>query len=137
MANADTMVQEIVTLHHFFEDWFNARLPNTTAAFAHFADAMGDAFQIITPGGRRLDRAAIVDAVRAGYGQQMGLQIEVRNVAVLWHGAAVMFARYEEWQRASVSAAWRGRVSTVLMTWAEGRWQWQHVHETWLPEVSE
>ena len=53
-------VGEVVRLHEVIEGWTTGRLPETDAAFAGFADALGPDFIIINPEGSIETREHVV-----------------------------------------------------------------------------
>ena len=127
--------REIVELHQFFEDWFAGKLPDTDAAFARFADALHPDFHIIPPNGSVLDRAAILERLRAAHGRTANASppfvIEVRAVQRRSAVDGGVVLTYEEWQGAGTPT--EGRTSSVLMRRhdsAPNGLQWVHVHET-------
>lgn len=130
--------QEIVALHQFFEDWFNAKLPNSEATFARFADAMAPDFHIVSPSGALAPREAIVGSLRNAYGAQKGLRIWIENVTVGHIHGDIAIVMYEEWQQKGDDPP-LGRLSTVVFaadTAGPNGVIWLHVHETWLPSIS-
>lgn len=131
--------REIEDLHGFFEAWFSGSLPDTDAAFARFEGVLADDFAIIGPSGLELDRAAILERVRAGHGSHPagGFSIRIENARVRESTGARCLATYEEWQQSGDEV--RGRISTVLFgprSGAPNGIEWRHLQETWLPETS-
>ena len=124
---------EVVRLHRFFDEWFRGVLPDDDAAFAALENALADDFAIVTPGGDRLGRAALLAGLRARHGAARGTDfaIEVRGVASRPVADGLAVVEYEEWQRRD--GAWRGRRSTAVIAWDRPIPEWIRVHETWLP----
>jgi len=130
--------KEIVELHRFFEDWFVGRLDDDDGAYARFEAVMGEGFEIVSPDGRRTERAALVDRLRRAHGFQRGaeaiFEIRVKEVRPRSIGPGLYLVSYEEWHKSG--AGDRGRISTALLREREGTpngLEWLHVHETWLP----
>ncbi|GAB4518067.1 MAG: hypothetical protein OHK0046_25350 [Anaerolineae bacterium] len=125
--------QEIIDLHQFFEDWFNARLEQS--AFSRFADTMAAHFVIISPGGQLSERPALLDGLRAAYGQRPGLRIWIENIRLRHQQNTLLIVTYEEWQQHNDSPP-TARLSTVVFQQEAAMphgLMWLHVHETWLP----
>ena len=145
-AQEDTMEtrcrREIVELHQFFEDWFNAALAPTDESFGRFASVIADDFVMVTPGGSLVERAPLVAGLRASHGRWRGQEpvgrIWIENVRVhrILEGGDLAIATYEEWQEIAGEEI-RGRLSTVVLRvkeWAPNGLEWLHVHETWLSD---
>ena len=133
--------EEVLELHQFFQDWFNATLPPTDEAFRRFESVMAERFMIISPNGELTERAELVDRLRQAYGiwrrnSQPG-RIWIENLQVRHTVGAQAMVLYEEWQEIEGEA--RGRLSTAILQRLEGApngVEWLHVHETWLPDQS-
>jgi len=126
--------REIVALHDFFQQWYRGELEPMD--FARFERALEADFQIITPAGRLLPRADIIQAVRQQAGSDPAAVLEIRNVELVAAYPEIAVFRYEEWQ-SSAGVDPRGRLSTVVFRRrddAENGLGWRQVQETWLPE---
>lgn len=127
---------EIIALHTFFEDWFNARVPNTDESFARIEDALSSDFGIVSPEGRLVEREALLKGLRDSYGTRQGLRIWIENIQIRMGQGELWLATYEEWQGAGNES--KGRISTVVFIEdpaAPGGLRWKHVHETFPPDV--
>ncbi len=127
---------EVVELHRFFQDWFNAELPDDDASFDRFDGVLAEDFEIIGPNGSRTERAALIPALRSGHGRSAGepFTIEVRGVRSRTVGDGLVLVTYEEHQR--TGEEYRGWQSSALFRAREGLpngVEWLHVHETYLP----
>jgi len=130
---ADRCVAEINELHQFFEDWLTGTLPETDAAFERVERALGPGFRLIHPSGSWRSRGDVLKGLRAGYGGQPDLTIQIRDAQLVDEGEELLLATYEEWQEAGDSSD--GRLSTVLFRRAEegpNGLRWIHVQETWI-----
>jgi hypothetical protein len=131
---------EVTELHRFFQDWFNGAIPDDDETFARFAGVMDAGFVIVTPEGRTVERAALVEGLRGAHGRwrQEGKdpgRIWIDKVDVRHEGDGLTAVTYEEWQK--FDGRVRGRISTALLRANSGTpngIEWLHVHETWLPE---
>lgn len=134
--------REIEELHLFFQEWFEATVPDDETTFARVAGALAEDFELISPDGRRRDREAILASIREGYGEHAGegreFRIEIHDVRlrfVLDDGALVT---YEEWQTSDGSenrrlgSAWFRKADE-----APRGVRWVHLHETALPLESD
>lgn len=131
--------KEIVQLHQFFEDWYHGRIENSDAAFSRMAGVMAEPFTIIFPSGSRRRREDTLRMVREGYGrwQDSANRIWIENVALRWQEDDVCLLTYEEWQE--TDGEMTARLSSVLFRGQAGtpnNLVWLHVHETWLPIIS-
>ena len=135
--------KEIVELHGFFQDWFNATIEPTDESFARFADVMAPGFSIIGPNGRTRELATLVEGLRGAHGswREPGSDapgsgsIRIENIRLQLIISSAALVTYEEWH--DVRGEVRGRASTVLFELQHGLPNgvaWHHVHETWLPE---
>ena len=135
----DRCRREVVELHRFFQDWFNAELANDAASYARFDGVLAEDFEIIGPTGNRTERAAVVGAVRSVHGRsvEQPVAIEVRDVRSRTVGDGLVLVTYEEHQ--TLGDTHRGWLSSALFRAREGRpngVEWLHVQETYLPGLS-
>lgn len=127
---------EVVELHRFFQDWFNAELTNDEASFSRFEGVIAADFEIIGPEGRRVEREALMPVLRGGYGRSLeaDFTIEVRNVRSRTVADGMVVVTYEEHQ--TTDGATRNWLSSALFRAREGTpngVEWVHVQETYLP----
>jgi len=130
---------EVVELHRFFQDWFNAVLPPTDAAFERFSSVMAERFVIISPNGELTERDELLERLRDAHGiwremSQPG-RIWIENLQVRHQVGDQVLVLYEEWQE--IEGEPRGRLSTALFRRSEDTpngVEWVHVHEVWLPD---
>ena len=135
----DQISKEIERLHQFFIDWFNGVVPETEASFKQFRDATADDFSIVPPSGELVPIKSLAEGLYNAYNKRPGLNIEVKNMQIQHKMGNFYLATYEEWQLEKGDKAWRGRISTALLSKDENApagLKWHHVHETWLPENS-
>lgn len=130
---------EIESLHRFFEDWFMGRLADDDEEFSRLEEALAPSFAMVTPDGRSLDRATLVQSLRAAHGRYAAgesehpFRIWTRLSRVHAMDDRFVIAEYEEWQEKDGIA--KGRASSVVFERrAASKWLWHHVHETWLAE---
>jgi hypothetical protein len=133
MFTRSTCQREVERLHDRFVAWFTGETP--PAAFDAIAGALAPGFEMVTPDGDRVDREAVLDAVREAHGRDDPgtFDIEIRNVDLRHTTGDHATVRYEEWQTTPDGET--GRVSTVLFRTeaaAPGGLVWLDVHETWL-----
>jgi hypothetical protein len=130
---------EVVQLHQFFQDWFNATLPPTTEEFERFSSVMAEKFVIISPNGELTERDELLERLQDAHGiwHEMSRpgRIWIENLQVRHQVGDQILVLYEEWQE--IEGESRGRLSTALFRRCEGTpngIEWLHVHEVWLPE---
>ena len=131
--------EEVVELHQFIQDWFNAVLPPTEEAFRRFDSVMADRFTIISPEGVLTERDELVDRLRNAHGiwrqNSNPGRIWIENIQVRHVVGSQALVLYEEWQ--DIDGEVRGRLSTVILERREGTpngLEWFHLHEVWMPE---
>lgn len=105
--------REIETIHEFFVDWYDGVVPES--AFERVEQAMAPDVEMVTPDAGRLDRQAVLDAVRNGYDRDEPtyFEIDIRNVSLLEATEDCGLVQYEEWQR--IEGNWEGRISVALL----------------------
>jgi hypothetical protein len=124
---------EVVALHRFFVEWYNERSA-PTSNFSRFEGAMGQGFHMIAPDGRILNRAAVIDYVRANRGGAAGdFKIDIEDIRPCWEGGGTIVVTYVEAQSRAGKHS-RRRASALFTTnpSAPGGVEWRHLHETWL-----
>lgn len=134
----DACRREIEELHVFFEEWFEAAVPDDDVTFARVAEALAEDFELISPDGRRRDRDTTLASIRGGYGEHAGegkeFRIEIHDLRVRWALDGGALLTYEEWQTSDgsenrrLSSAWFRRAEE-----APRGVRWVHLHETALP----
>ncbi len=130
----DNCKKEVFELHQFFQDWFSAKLPNSSESFARFDRVIGKDFELVSPEGVLSDRIAIVARLTAGHGSDPEAKIWIEDFQARYVGEGLMQVTYEEWQ--GQGDAVRGRLSSALFRHRAGlpnQVEWLHVHEGWLP----
>ena len=128
---------EIVELHSFFENWFNAKLDKNDDIFQRFPSVLDDNFELITPSGQKHTQEEILELVwnahasRANTGSPMKIWIE--NFSFWLIREDIFLVTYEEWQKTNGED--KGRLSTAIFKSCENEINninWCHVHEVWL-----
>lgn len=124
---------EVVDLHRFFVDWFNAASADN-ADFRRFERVMGEGFCMVAPDGQVLDRDAVLDHVSASRAScDGGFTISIEDIRAGWQaGDTIVVCYVEAQQRAGKHS--RRRSSAVFTTSSSGPngVEWRHLHETWL-----
>jgi hypothetical protein len=124
---------EIVDLHRFFVDWFDAERADR-ADFSRFESVMGEGFRMVAPSGQMLDREAVLDHVRASRATCDGdFAIAIEDIRAGWQAGDTIVVCYIEAQRRDGKHS-RRRSSAVFTTSssAPNGVEWRHLHETWL-----
>ncbi|AYG60612.1 hypothetical protein [Rhizobium jaguaris] len=137
----DRAKAEIIDLHRYFADWYNAADSHPTD-FSRFEKVLGEGFRIVTPDdGRIIERDSIISHVRANRSCFHGdFVIEIDDVTPGWEAAGIIVVTYVEAQcRAGV---WTWRRASALFSENSSMpngVEWRHLHETWLqaPETKQ
>ena len=131
--NLGLIQNEIVELHHFFENWYTGTLANTPQNLERFTTVLNPEFTIIMPGGQLIRYPALVEMIKSNYGTRADFRIDIKNIQVLFQYQEIITATYEEWQHDGQHTTMR--ISTVIFQQKDNlpnQLAWQHVHETWL-----
>ena len=131
MSLTDRVRTEIEELHVVFEAWLAGR---GEASLDRVESALASDFEIVSPEGRLLERAPLLEGLGQARGRQgEGFRIEVRAVRARETPEGLVIATYEEWQWRPGEPE-RGRLSSALLRpRSAGGFDWLQVHETWLP----
>ncbi|MFT4922498.1 MAG: hypothetical protein ACI8XM_001715 [Haloarculaceae archaeon] len=129
----DACRREIEELHDFFVAWYTGACD--PGDFERMADVIDPGFEMVQPGGDRVDSETVLGMVREARDQYEpeAFDIEIRNVELLDSGTDHALARYEEWQTSPDGET--GRISTVLFRTdpaAPNGLVWTALQETWL-----
>lgn len=131
---SDQWISEVIELHRFFESWLSGALEQSSSVFSRFEQALAKGFVMIEPSGQRLQRDQLMDHFWQAYATvPTPFRIEVRNTTVRELTPSLALVCYEEWQLGAERTA---RISSALLrcqNQEEGRIDWLHVQETWLP----
>lgn len=129
--NFAAAVKEIEEIHAAFARWMG---PGDDAAFARFEAAFAPGFSMVGPSGARLDRAGVLDmlrARRAAFGPEF--RIEIHAPVPLAAGPGFLAVGYDEIQSNRPGPLQR-RASATFAPDATGPngLRWLLVHETWI-----
>jgi hypothetical protein len=125
--------KEIIELHEFFQGWLGGELEATDEVFQRLERVLGEAFHLITPDGKCLEREPLLQSLRQAAGTRPRLRIGIQAPRLHQEGASHLIVTYEEWQQEQRVA--KGRLSTVIFRRRKALpngLEWIHVHETWL-----
>jgi hypothetical protein len=128
VTDAEACAAEIVALHQVFERALGAPGRDETA---RFEAAFAPGFAMVMPNGRRLDREAVLDFLRAARGSRgADFRIAIEDVAVLHAAAPLMLMHYVE--RQWLGGAETARRAAALFRLQPGGPRWLFVQETWV-----
>ncbi len=123
-------IDEVRRLHVFIEQWLSGG-PVEEDGWQRFEDSLADQFEMVVPAGDIVSRAELLVEFSKAHGVASGVEIEIREAAILYSGGDLSVVRYEEWQlHESLS---NQRVSTAVLgkdAAAPGGWSWLALHET-------
>ena len=135
--------REVEELHRLFVAWFQGE-STATALTNDLKLRLDPQFSHVAPNGQFLQgRDVLIGHLQDKFGcyKDRLFQIDIYAVKLLWHANGQALCTYEEWQ------SWQpeddeaeihqfGRLSTCLLhkniVNGKERYQWIHVHETWL-----
>ena len=128
---------EVYAFHRFLTKWYAGRDQPDKLLFSEFTDVLDKDFVLISPFGRTITRAEVVDAVWRAYGAHAGSTRPFKVWVERFDGKPLSdtlhLGMYEEWQW--VDARTRVRQTSVIFRKSEQARhgvEWVHVHETWL-----
>ncbi len=129
--------QEVTGMHQFIQDWLIGSLPKTRENFSRFHDPLDEDFHMISPRGNNADRERVSEGLWRAHGsKEKTFSIEIKNLTLRLTTDRFALVTYEEWHEGRLKTA---RLSTALFRIEEENKQlmWVHLHETWLPEMSD
>lgn len=121
-------IREVIEAHVAIERWLGQGEGDLSALLGRFSHD----YSMITPGGGRLDYAALSTLFGSQRGGRRGLQIEVDQCVVLQEGpdgATVLYRERQTLPEKGSSLRW----STAVFTLENAEPRWRHLHETTLP----
>jgi len=135
----DNCRKEVLELHTFFEDWFNARLPDTDEAFSRLESVLDPDFLMITPGAKKIPYTTLLHNLRTMTRYYTPAEkpssIWIRNIEAEKISESLCLVLYEEWQGNREKTDGKGRVSTAIFKKSRhspNNVSWLHLHETWI-----
>jgi hypothetical protein len=133
---ARSALEEVVALHGFFQAWLGGTGPDTPAAFARLEAALAETFTMVTPEGKRLPRAEVLDKLRQAYGsrgRRGNFKITIREPEALHLDPPLVVLGYVEEQDGEGGLT-RRRSTAILVAAAQHgeQPQWLALHETWI-----
>lgn len=124
---------EVIQLHHFFEEWLGGTLAKTRANYERLTAVMNSDFQIISPDGQVTACEPLLADLWQAHHTRPDFSLWAKEVTVRPLSAQLALVTYEEWQE--IEAKVTARVSTAVFR-QKGNTpngvEWLHVHETWL-----
>ena len=132
MTTQEACRDEIDTLHRCFEDWFNGRVPRSAEAFSRIETALGEAFVIVMPQGRKVERAPLLKGLYDAHAGRKGIRIWIKNVRVPVEDRSLVVVEYEEWQTEDGETTSRHSTAVFRRNVEKPNGlEWLRVHETW------
>jgi len=129
----DKCTKEIIELHRFFEEWFNAPEREAEVSLDRVEKALDYNFLIISPKGNRSDKQTLLQNLEKAKGSWNGERIAIKNIDVREVADGLCVAVYEEWQ--GMPGEMNGRLSSAIFRRAEeapAGVKWVHLHEVWI-----
>lgn len=128
---------EIEDIHRVYVDWFHGLLSRDDFD-AKILPAFDESMWFCTPDGQVIDRASLIAGLHQFKGLNPRFRILIQNVEIMHESKDTVFVTYTEWQRDAyhLKLPDNGRIVSALL--CKGRpFRWRHVHETWLPEITQ
>ncbi|NHJ05383.1 MAG: hypothetical protein EAX90_11200 [Candidatus Heimdallarchaeota archaeon] len=130
--------KEVIGLHEFFKQWFNAEIENTDTNFSRLTEVIDDDFMLIMPNGFSTTKKDLLVQLRAGFGSHKNDKITyrlwVKNIVCRLIEGNLCLVTYEEW--GEIEGRVNARLSSALFRKkdeAPNGVEWFHVHETLFP----
>lgn len=121
-------IREVTDAHVAIENWLGKGEGDLTALLGRFHRD----YSMVTPGGAKIDYAALSTLFASQRGGRPGLQIEIACCVVVQEspdGATVLYRERQTLPDKSSSLRW----STAVFCLEEGTPRWRHLHETLVP----
>lgn len=139
MSIAAESRNEVVQLHAFFVEWFNATIEATDGVFSRVESALHHDFSMVLPSGSTIDRRSVLGQIRSAHGSADGerpSRIEIVDLVTHVDGADAALVSYEERQFAGDVLQNRRTSSAYFVAApdAPSGVQWRRLHETLLRE---
>ena len=127
---AELAAREVVALHEFFVAWFR---PGPAPDFRACEGAFHPDFRMVTPEGRMLGRAEIIQGIQASRGRlAASLTIDILDSRTLWQeGDAALLAYIEQQYREGRTTRRRSSALLLRAASAPRGILWRHLQETW------
>ena len=130
MTDMNAFFDDVVSTHALIRDWLAGGATDAAVCIellAHFAPG----FSMISPGGKRLDKAGLAAFFSAAAGSRPGLHMQIADLVLLQesdHGATVSYREFQSQPGAQPTDRWS---TVVYEKTSDGRLLWRHLHETW------
>ena len=130
----ESIREEIVSLHKFFESWYSATIDNTSEVFKRVESVLHEDFQIIVPSGSKLSKNQLLDVLKGQYGRFKDTEnfaITIDNVDIRFRGKDIAIVTYNEIGN-SEEGEKRSIITTALRKNSKllNGLEWLHIHET-------
>ncbi|HEY7687849.1 MAG TPA: DUF4440 domain-containing protein [Dongiaceae bacterium] len=130
MELPELAAREVVALHEFFVAWFR---PGPAPDFRLCEGAFHPDFRMVTPDGRLLAKAEIIQGIQALRGRlAASLTIDVLDIRTVWQEADAALLTYIEQQYRDGRTTRRLSSALLLREASAPRGiLWRHLQETW------
>jgi len=124
---------EIYSIHEFFEDWLNGKIPLDKNELKRVEQVLSGSFLMISPNGNESGKKELLANLMKAHGNWNGEQIWIKNIRFRFRENNLCLAVYEEWQGNKENESQKGRLSSALFK-KEGDdvIRWLHLHEVWI-----
>ncbi|NWB46834.1 DUF4440 domain-containing protein [Pseudomonas gingeri] len=128
MSDKALYLNEVIEAHKVIEQWFAGALAND--ALEPLLGRFTDAFSMVTPTGRQLDKAGLAALFAGAGGRRPGCTITLGELEVFALHEAGAVVHYREWQADDTDARTDRLSTAVFEKQLDGRVLWRHLHET-------
>jgi len=129
---------EVIGLHEFFKQWFNAEIDNTDLNFSRLSNAIHEDFMLVMPNGNTTTKKELLVQLREGYGShksdKLPYKLWIQNFECRLIEGNTCLVTYEEWSE--IEGRQNARLSSAIFRKKEeapNGVEWFHVHETLFP----
>jgi len=130
----ELIAKEIIELHQFFENWYSAKVDNTSAEFSRFETVLHKNFEIIVPSGGKLTKLKLLELIRGEYGKFKTVEkfsVTIEDIDYRFVGNDMSLVTYKEIgvsedgpKHSMITAVFRRNPELVNGV------EWLHIHET-------
>lgn len=130
----DLIAKEIIGLHQFFENWYSAKVDNTSAIFDRFNSVLHENFMLISPSGDRLTKPKLLELIQIEYGKFQtfkNFSISIEDIDYRFIGNDMSLVTYKEIGN-SENGPTQSIITAVFRRNPEliNNVEWLHIHET-------
>ena len=134
MPVKELIEKEIIDLHQFIENWYSAKVDNTSAEFNRFETVLHENFEIIVPSGGKVLKLKFLELIKGEYGKFKAFEnfsITIEDIDYRFIGSEIALVTYKEIgvsedgpKHSLITAVFRKNPQLINGI------EWLHIHES-------